>query len=155
MLEFMYFTVKQFISVCLWNSSPRWWIRHTMWSVLKNWQTPIRVSLYKHIESQNCIRRKGFLETVPSKSLNFEYLQGQISHSSGTSPSCNDLSKMMERDLTMTSNSSMSTLGCFPSGPMDLCTFNWLKSFLSTSSFEFHSHRLYRERKKMFLHYSF
>lgn len=101
------------------SPSSGWWIRATLWSVLKNGEPPICPPLYRHTESQNCTCRKGFLQGIQSKPLRSEYLHGQIFQSPGTSPSCHDLSKMTERDLTMTTNSSTSTLGCFPSGPMD------------------------------------
>lgn len=51
--------------------------------------------------------------------------------SSGTSPSCYELLKMIECSLTMTPASSFSTLRCTPSGTMDLRVFSWLK-FLCT-----------------------
>ncbi|XP_068796195.1 CAP-Gly domain-containing linker protein 4 isoform X3 [Struthio camelus] len=45
--------------------------------------------------------------------------------SSDTSPDLQDLSKMMESGLVITSASSLSTRGCIPSGPMDL----WMSEF--------------------------
>lgn len=60
---------------------------------------------------QNPRRRKGFLQIILSKPLSFEYLHGQIFQSPGSSPNCHDLSKMTERDLTMTPKSSTGPLG--------------------------------------------
>jgi len=50
----------------------------------------------------------------------FPYFQ-----SPGTSPDCLDLSNMMERVLAMTSASTLRTLGCISSGPVDLCMFRF------------------------------
>ena len=45
-----------------------------------------------------------------------------------------DLSKTMKNDLPVTPTSSLSTLGCIPSGPMDLCTSSLFKCSLTWSS---------------------
>ncbi|XP_072715447.1 zinc finger and BTB domain-containing protein 5-like isoform X6 [Ciconia boyciana] len=70
---------------------------------------------------------------VPSQSDNSGGNISQISissQSSRTSPDLHNLSKMIESSLPVTSASSLSTLGCIPSGPMDLYGLRFLKRFL-------------------------
>ena len=51
--------------------------------------------------------------------------------SSGNSPNHHGLSKIVESGLTMTPASSLSTHGCIPSGPMDLCVSGLCKCSLT------------------------
>lgn len=45
----------------------------------------------------------------------------------GTSPDCQEFSNMMVNGLANSSASSLKTYKCISSGPMDLCTFRFLK----------------------------
>ena len=47
--------------------------------------------------------------------------------SPGTSPECRDFSNIMEGGLETTSATSLRTLGCISSGPMDWCMFRFLR----------------------------
>jgi len=60
----------------------------------------------------------------------------------GSSPDHHELSNMMESGLATSSASSLRTHGCISSGPMDLCTFkflrksqNWSSPLVGSSSF--------------------
>ena len=52
----------------------------------------------------------------------------------GTSPDCHNLSNMVESGLATLSASSLRTRGCISSGPMDLCTFRFLRQSRTWSS---------------------
>ena len=52
----------------------------------------------------------------------------------GTSPDCHDFSNIMESGLATTSASSLRTLGCIASGPMDFCTFRFCRRSRTWSS---------------------
>ena len=52
----------------------------------------------------------------------------------GTSSDCHDFSNIMESGLATTSPSSLRTLGCISSGPMDFCTFGFCRRSRTWSS---------------------
>ncbi|KAK4832883.1 hypothetical protein QYF61_026433 [Mycteria americana] len=58
----------------------------------------------------------------PIKSISLQFREKDVvgDHSPGTSPDCNDFSNIMESGLATTSASSLRTLGCISSGPIDL-----------------------------------
>ncbi|GAB0190261.1 mitochondrial enolase superfamily member 1 [Grus japonensis] len=53
--------------------------------------------------------------------------EGLFTMSVGTLPYCQDFSNMMESGLATSSASSLKTRGCISSGPLDLCTFRFLR----------------------------